>query len=99
MSKANELAFTLEKESDSQFTAVKYSTAKKAAAELRRLAEIERKYNEVMAQEPVGYLHDLQEDGFTQSEQLTFENIDPWGIKGETGWEVITRPVYTLKKE
>lgn len=84
MSKALELAGELEDKVENPF---KYSleTMANAASELRRLAQIERKYNQIMAQLPVVYLTNGSNGG--------------WEIWDADSSDINPVPVYTLPKD
>ena len=59
------------------------------AKELRRLAEIERKYNEIVAQEPVAWGR--------KDEQ--FPRLGKWSFTNSSGLFGHDVPVYTLPKD
>lgn len=99
MSKALELAeewFALTEEEKIRCSLL---YADEMEAELRRVAEIERKYNEIMAQEPVGWAAIFADD-IEVCEMFTDESsADDWIDSDNCLWHVEKKPLYTLKKD
>jgi hypothetical protein len=67
--------------------------------ELRRLAEIERKYLEIMALEPEAYLHDVVYGDTEPDIALSFEP-DNFPLKNVCGLKSLgSRPLFFLPKD